>query len=141
MDYSRSTSTSRRLDGAYAFVVSAALIITAGLNRSHPEVFHRFMGSINPLPVFLMAGILGQVCLSTLARKYDLKIKTRMHFNNLLPVILGTIVFGSIMILVDYSFPLPADVNIRLPVSLLFYPGIGLLVEFLCLSLRVPSLL
>jgi len=89
-------------------VMAAALAMaTAGMagvvQWISPHVFQRFIAGINPVFAFLVVNALGAA---------------------------GVAAFlASITVLLDLKIVFPRDLNVAFPLSLLFYPAIGFLVE------------
>jgi hypothetical protein len=127
----RILSIGRGIHKTYALVFAAALFTAGWVIHASPGIFDRFLGQVDAISALLVTGILGHACLSFLVRKHGLKVSVRLDLRNTYPVFLGTILFGTVVILMDYSAPLPADINIAFPTSLLFYPMIGFLAEII----------
>jgi hypothetical protein len=125
-------------------LIGAALVvlmIVGLLMRASPPVFRRFLGSRNPLWVFVGVISAGALGLIFLASRYGLEIFVPQNLAAW-PFLFGlAAVFGLMMILVDRRILFPADINVAFPTSLLFYPAIGLLAEMLFHILPLAVLL
>jgi len=124
-------SIGQAIHKTYALAFAAALFTAGWIIHISPGIFDRFLGPVDAISALLVTGTLGHTGLSFLVRKYGLRVSVRLNVQNTLPVFLGTILFGTIVILMDFSAPLPADINIAFPVSILFYPVIGLPAEII----------
>lgn len=105
----------------YAMVV----VLTLGPRQD----FARFIGRTNPLIVFAGIIILAFVFLSLL-NGAGFAIYSPGALKKALPYLALTLLFGLVIILIDTRIRFAADTNIPWPQSVLFYPAIGLLAEF-----------
>lgn len=118
-----------------------AISLTAILYIANDLLFHRFIGNINPLVAVVFIMGLGFLLLVFLISKGGFAIykkgkpKSLLYFSGL------ALLFLPASILVDVKVGFPADINILLPESLLFYPVIGFFVEIIFHVLPLSLLL
>jgi hypothetical protein len=99
------------------------------LNEHRP--FQRYIDGLNPTVAGLLVCILGGILLTILLSNGWFSIcSTDNRFGLYLSCSIAT-VLGIIMILMDLKIVFPADTNVPLPASMLFYPAIGFFVEVL----------
>lgn len=99
---------------------------------SNNLLFQRFLDEINPLIVGFLIIALGFVLLSLLLLKGRFSIYEKGNLKGLLYASGLAAMYGLIIILVDFVTRFyPADINVRFPESLLYYPAIGFFVEIL----------
>ena len=108
---------------------------------SDDQPFQRFLGSYNPLLVFLFVVILGFVLMTFFLSQQWFVIYEKENLKAALPLAGLAGLLGIIMILADTKIIFPADTNILFPDSLLFYPAIGFLVEIIFHLLPLAVLL
>lgn len=111
------------------------------LHLSNDGLFQRFLGTANPLTVFLFATVLGIVLLFILPSQQWFAVHEKTNLKMYLYSISLAALFGIIMILVDTRIIFSADMNILFPKSLLFYPAMAFLVEILFHVLPLAVLL
>ena len=123
--------------GLSIFLVGVVII----LNYSNSEYFQRFLGEFHPALIFLLGVALGLGSLSYLLSKGWLSIYRKGNLKKALPYFGWVIVFAALAIFIDWKIVYPADMNIPLPESLLFYPAMGFLVEIIFHLLPLTLLL
>ena len=116
-------------------------VFTGFLYLSDHLLFQRFLGRLNPLIAFLFAIVLGFLLLSFLLSQKWFAIYEKENLKGLLRTSSLAALLGIIMILVDTKIIFSADMNIRFPQSLLFYPAMGFFVEILFHILPLTILL
>lgn len=121
------TETGKRV---YISLSTIVFILSSILNQTKPEVYRILLGNLNPLVLVILLALIGYFLLSKLSSMgfsaYE-PVKTSVR----LPYLGVAALLGLGMILVDYLFPLPEDINILFPYSLLYYPIFGYIVEVL----------
>ncbi|KAB1197500.1 MULTISPECIES: hypothetical protein [Haloferax] len=134
-----------RLFGSLSLVILGCVGV---LTIVRPQVFRPYFGGLDPIATLLGIVFLGTSLVTlVLARDWFVvyepgPIRQRIPLAILLPTLLAV---G--MALVDFVAVLPADINVSVPYSLLFYPTMGFVVEVLfhllplaVAFLAVPSL-
>jgi len=115
----------------YGLLSIGILGITTILYLTDKEPYHRFIGNLNPIVVFILLILAGFLALSYLISQQWFSIykqTVKKAFKTILPIA-GFI--GIIVIILDLMIRFPADTNILFPNSLLFYPSIAFLVEII----------
>jgi hypothetical protein len=115
-------------------VMAAALALATGgmagvVYWISPQLFQRFIGGTNPLVAFLVVNALGLVLLALLLARGWFSIHRRGHLAERLGAAGVAALLASITVLLDLKIVFPRDLNVAFPLSLLFYPAIGFLVE------------
>ncbi len=117
----------------YLIYLTISLVVAlmgAFLYYNDASTFSRFLGDFNPLIVIAISIVAGILLLYYLSKKTDFAIHKSNNFRNYLILIGVAFLFGIEVIVADIWFArYPADINIVLPQSLLFYPTIGFIVE------------
>ena len=125
------------------FVVLSIMVLgmTILLNATNGLLFQRFFDRFNPLILITASTFTGFLLLSYLHFRGWF---TLFKIENLKKIIRYTgliILFVSVSILVDLNMVFQADMNIKFPESLLFYPVIAFFVEILFHVLPLTILL
>jgi hypothetical protein len=94
-----------------------------------PHLFQRFIGGINPLVAFLVVNALGVALLAFLLAPGWFSIYRKGELLGRLGAAGVAALLASITVLLDLKIVFPRDLNVAFPLSLLFYPAIGFLVE------------
>ncbi len=115
----------------FMWLAIGVLILVTIINYFNNTIFQRFFGNINPILIFLLSSVLGLVLLSVLVSKGWFSIYEKRNYRELLYFFKIAFPFTLIAILVDLIIVFPSDTNINFPMSLLFYPAMGFLVEIL----------
>ena len=115
---------------AYMLVSVTAFLLTTILYMVKPSLYEVLLGSVNPLALVLILGVLGYLFASKLA-PLGFAIYKPIGFIDRLPSLGVAVCLGLGIVLVDNFSHLPEDVNILLPYSLLYYPVFGYIVEVL----------
>ena len=115
-------------------VMAAALAMaTAGMagvvQWISPHVFQRFIAGINPVFAFLVVNALGVALLAVLLAHGWFSIHRTGQLTGRLGAAGVAAFLASITVLLDLKIVFPRDLNVAFPLSLLFYPAIGFLVE------------
>lgn len=108
---------------------------------SNNLLFQRFLGRANPLLAIIFIILLGVILLSVFLSQGWFAIYKKENLKELYRSSGLAALLGLIAILVDLKIVFPADMNILLPESLLFYPAIGFLVEIIFHVLPLSVLL
>lgn len=112
--------------------LSLAVLICAGLGYWFDDhLFARFLGDLNPLPVIPALVFLGLALSHYLLSRGWFRIYKSASAKALILWSGLAVLFGIMAITADFRIVFPADMNILLPGSLLFYPAIGFVVEVL----------
>lgn len=127
--------------GIYVGVSLAVLAFFGILTLINREPFQPYFGTIHPLLVASLSVILGLLLLRIHLTNNWLRIYRRENRSGLAVAPAFALVFGIVIIMVDLASPFPADINVTFPLSLLFYPAIGFVVEILFHLLPVTLLL
>ncbi|MFW9921357.1 MAG: hypothetical protein ACFFED_17285 [Candidatus Thorarchaeota archaeon] len=115
----------------YSLISLVICVFTGIVYFSNPTVFIRFIGDVNPLlliPVLAMAGF--GIILFFFDRGW-FRIFKRENLRGCLPTFIVAIILAFAMITVDLVSPFPEDTNVQFPLSLIFYPIMGYIVEIL----------
>jgi hypothetical protein len=129
---STSTAAQERLHyGVYAGLSMVVLVLTAVPWSSGRPYFQKFFGALNPLAVVVFVLVLGAVALRLLDSRAGLAIFRKDNLKGLLRASGLSLPFAAAMILVDRLSPLGADLNVRFPESLTFYPAMGMVATIL----------
>lgn len=126
-----SFSTERFQYLVYLSLSLVVFIFTMVLHFNKRQVFQRFLGGIHPLAAFLTAIVLGFILLSFFLSQKWFAIFDIGNLKGLLGFYGLAALLGIMMILMDTRIIFPADINVRFPQSLLFYPVIAFFVEIL----------
>ncbi len=118
-----------------------ALGLTGFVFFSNRQPFERFIGSFNPLLAVFLIALSGGILLSLLLYRGWFSIYKAGNRKGLYLSSGLASIFGLIMILLDLNVRFPADLNILLPESMLFYPVIGFFAEVLFHVLPLTILL
>jgi len=113
----------------YAGLSGGVLWLAGILYFSDDLLFRRFIGKINPLIAFFVIAVLGVILFTFLLYRGWFAVYKKENLKGLVRYSGLAAFFVIISILVDIKVGFPADLNILLPKSLLFYPAIGFLVE------------
>ncbi|KAB1192662.1 hypothetical protein GJR96_04095 [Haloferax sp. MBLA0076] len=130
-------------------LLSLAILGCAGVLASvDPSLFRPYFGGLDPMAAILGVSLLGMILVTLVLSRGWFAVYTpgplreRLSLAVILPTLLAV---G--MILVDIVAGLPADINVPIPDSVLFYPTMGFVVEILfhllpfsLVFLVVPSL-
>jgi hypothetical protein len=118
-----------------------AMGLTGIIYFTDNQPFERFIGGLNPILTGLLIIILGGILLTYLLSQGWFAIYRKEKLKGLLRRSGLAALFVLITILLDLKIVFPADMNVLFPVSLLFYPAIGLFVEILFHVLPLSLLL
>ncbi len=121
-------------------LVLAFVYLLVSLNT---QIFVRFLGSSDPMLVFLAVCFTGYMFLTYLRKKKHFDIfRTEITWRKRSIPILTAMVFLPVSITVDSVVGFSAEINILFPHSLFFYPAMAFLVEiiFHVLPLCIPIL-
>ncbi len=113
----------------YILVFAGALIMAFLSMIIEHDVFSRFLKGFSPLVVILLFGIVGYIILNYAGNKLGADFLKPVNGKGLLLAASFATFFGLIIIILDTTSPLPADINISFPESIFFYPAIGFLAE------------
>ncbi len=116
-----------------------------GIVRVNPAgFFHSFFGSINPLLAVAVIAVIGVASLGFLQSRGWFEIFTmKGTLRGMAVSALIATLFGIEVMIAETTniFRLPADTNVPLPWSLLFYPAIGYVVEIVFHAIPLTLLL
>ncbi len=98
---------------------------------ANPAPFGRFLGDLHPLGVVFVVVVLGFVLFSMLLYDGRFAVYRPGNLRGFLLAIGLAVPFAVVMILVDKAAPLPIDMNVAFPESLLFYPVMGFVADIL----------
>jgi len=115
--------------------------LVAILYFSGSPAFRRFIGSMNPLLAWFLVGLLGFVCMAFLLAQGWFLVYKAGDLRELFLRSSLAVLFVVISIWVDLKIVFPADMNVRFPESLAFYPAISFAVEILFHVLPLTLLL
>lgn len=114
---------------------------TGILYFSNKDSFQTYFGSLNPLLVIFLLGLLGITLLTFLLTHGWFAIYKKHNLQRLFLTSSLAALFVLATILVDIKVVFPKDLNVPFPQSLLFYPAIGYVVEILFHLLPISFLL
>jgi len=140
MKHSIALVKSRPLPWPYLFLWISVMAGAVWIQWTDSLVFARFFGDVKPLPVYMLAGVLGFGALRYLDRTFDLQLLSRHSTKSYSIPVLGATVFGCIAICLDLLVRFPEDMNVPFPGSLVFYPSIGFVAEMIFHVLPVTLL-
>lgn len=128
---SRDVASPGRAGGAVPLVAGclAAVGISAFLDVLGCVAFRPYFGEANPIPVLAIVAALGVASLIELQRRGWFTIRGSSWRGPALATLLA-VPFLVPVIMVDFLGGFPADINVGAPESLLFYPVIALVAEF-----------
>jgi len=126
---------------ALAVLSAGCLVLTGLLQYLDARIFQRVIGGINPLLAATIVVALGFVLLSWLLSRGGFSIYRSENRKGLLYGCGLATLFGVIVIPIDLLIRFPADINVPLPASLLFYPVVGFFAEILFHVLPLSLLL
>lgn len=115
---------------AYIVLSLIVLLITSISHFTGGAYFEKYIGSINPIIAVSIISILGFAGLSNLKKKFFFEIFKGKGKDLMVSSALA-VPFAFIMVFVDWWVVFPADMNVKFPESLLFYPAIGFIVEII----------
>jgi hypothetical protein len=118
-----------------------AISFTAILYFIDRGVFQRFLGTFNPLVVFLAVSLLGLLLFYILRSRDWFTIYQGDNLKGLRYAAGVASILGVVIILADTRIVFSEDMNILFPKSLLFYPSMGFLVEVIFHLLPLTLLL
>jgi hypothetical protein len=128
----------------YSVLISLSLVV-AGLvgilYRRDKLAFQSFIGRLNPLLAIVLIILVGIMLLSLLLSRGWFAICGSEALRGLASASGLAALLALVMILVDRRAPLPADINVAFPDSLLFYPAIAYVVEVIFHVLPLSLLL
>ena len=131
----------RRQLKVYSVLALVALGLVGGVYFAGQPLFQPFIGTANPVAAALLVVVLGYLTLLWLVVNGDFVIYRHNNRRGLVHAAMLAGAFGAVAILSDFRIVYPADINILLPWSLLFYPSIGFFVEILFHALPLAVLL
>lgn len=116
----------------YVALSLLSLIFAIVLDFFPGAYFQKYFAGIDPIAVIAIASVMGMAALWMLQLNYGFVIlkrgKTIRGIS--LAAVLATALAAAIVI-ADFIFPYPQDINVPLPQALLFYPAIGFVVEII----------
>ena len=113
-------------------VLSSVVLILAGSLHFFSEApFQKYFGDINPLWVVLSSSVLGLVLFRFIAFKNGFEIYRHGNYKGLILSAGLSVPFAIVIIIIDSIAPLPVNINVVFPWSLMFYPSIGFVVIIL----------
>jgi len=117
----------------YIFLaLSSVIFILTGITGSvNSEIFYKYFGSIPPFLAVVIVFIIGLISVIFLLADGLYIIFKTGNIRGILTGAAWATPFAVVMILVDYTAPYPADINVPFPLSLAFYPAMGYVVEIL----------
>lgn len=117
------------------------LALTVVARVVSPVLFERFIGGTDPVVVVAALSLLGAALLGGLEAHGGFAIIGQQPARGLLRAAGLATLFGLLVVAVDLVLTHPADMNVPVPASLLFYPVISLMVEILFHLLPLAALL
>jgi len=116
----------------YACLSGIVLGLTAIAYSIDTLVFRKLLGGTNPIVVGLLICAVGFLLLTVLISRGWFWVYRKGNLNGLLYSSGLAAAFGLVAILADYALRFyAADINVRFPESLLFYPAMGFYAEIL----------
>ncbi len=114
----------------YFYLSLIIVLLGFFLYYSNASIYNRFLGSFDPLLTIIVSVIIGIVLLYYLKENGYFVIYKSSNVKRYLGLSTIAFLFGLEVIVADICFAkYPADINVPLPKSLLFYPTIGFIVE------------
>lgn len=108
----------------------AAMAFTSILYFTGSPGFQRYFGGLEPLLAVFIVILNGFATISVLLNRGWFIIYQKEKFLRGLPITVALAsAMGLVIILVDLAGGFPAEINVRFPESLLFYPVMGFVVE------------
>lgn len=125
----------------YAGACAAVLALTVVARVVDPALFERFPGGTDPVVVVAVLSLFGAPLLRLLKSCGGFAIIGPRPGHGLLQSAGLATLFGLLVVGVDVVLTHPADMNVRFPTSLLFYPVISLMAEVLFHLLPLAAVL
>jgi hypothetical protein len=125
-------------------IIGASIIViafTVVAYITHPDSFVRYFGRINPFLIIPGLSVLGITALIFVLSKNGFEMFRGVNLKRTYPFYLLAILLASIAIVIDMFFKYPEDTHIHFPLSVLFYPVMGYVVETLFHVLPLSLLL
>lgn len=113
-----------------AVISVAAVAGSAALARSDRALFQPYFGRVHPVIAVATVSAVGVVLLEVLHRRVGLAVLRVGTGREALAIAAGlATVFAVVAIIIDVVVRLPADLNVRLPQAVAFYPLMGYVAE------------
>ncbi len=111
-------------------VTSAGVVVLALAGRSLPHDFRRFLGPVPPALVLAASGVLGAIAVDVLRSRgwgrVDVWSYSATGFRSAAAF---AVAFAVVVVIADCTLTFDADINVRWPGSLVFYPVIAPIAE------------
>ncbi|NGP75041.1 hypothetical protein G3570_00235 [Balneolaceae bacterium YR4-1] len=125
----------------YLAISLVVLVLFWVMNTLDSTPFRLFFGDTNPLVLATFYVVLGLLLFWIHLSKNWLRVYRKENTEGLILAAALALVFGVITIMIDLISPFPEGINLPFPLSLLFYPAIGFVVEILFHLLPLTLLL
>ena len=127
MSSPRPFSTAELAAAGIAVVVVLAI---AGLWRSTSVDFTPYFGRLNPIAASFSICVLGVMTLAFLQARYAIRIvDTQLPARYRVAAALAAVPFMVSVTWADLTLRFPPDINVDLPLALVFYPAMGLIAQ------------
>jgi len=125
----------------YLLMALTAVLVIFFQYLHHPALFTDFFGRLSPSLTIVVVGLAGYLAFRYVLYRFGLFPGTRINREQWIFILTGTLVFGTIIIIIDLLVRFPADINVPIPKALLFYPVIGFFAEHMFHVLPLAILL
>jgi len=116
---------------AYALLAGVAVVIVAAISVPARIAFARFLGHVPPVPAFLGAAAMGAAGFAAVLSPAGFVVIPERPARGTTLALEAAALFGAIIISADLLLVYPRDINVSLPLGLIFYPVMAFLAETL----------
>ncbi|HEY5993493.1 MAG TPA: hypothetical protein VIU46_02720 [Gallionellaceae bacterium] len=114
---------------AFGLLSLGAISAIGLISVSHPDIFQPYLGSVPPLLAVMLAAIVGYASLRFLhAHGWEI-FSAGNAMRGIAHAVMLAVPFAIAITIIDVSIGFPKNLNVPLPMSLLFYPAMAYLVE------------
>ena len=128
---SRPSSLRNRPVLAYVLLSGVAVVIVAAISLSARSSFARFLGGVPPVAAFAGAAVLGAASFAAVLSPAGFVVFPEQPARGAKLALEAAVLFGAIIVSADFLIVYPRDLNVGLPLGLVFYPAMAFLAETL----------